>query len=503
MPSIPTITVPTWPTAAHRLADPLRVAGFALAVLALEVLLAHGLVGPQISRFVFLFVGLFAVAFVFRFPMATALVFLALTDFIFFPTFFTYQVGPISVRPHELALAGLLAMAVLRPARRSWGGFPGAALAVFFAMVGLSAFLALSRGSVSLTEAFNWSRSLFPLTFFYVIVRLFPSPEQRRVLLLGAAAVAAATGVVALLVSLGAGFGNALQAPGGQTVRAEEGFGSIERVRLPGLSAGYALFWYCAVQIAARRGSSRMWWALLLAGIALDIVVSFNRNMWLGVVLGLLLMTIVGGAVVRNRIVAAIAVLAAAVTLFVVFGSSTSSNHIVKPILKRGETILNPGKTTKENSLQDRAKETEKAWATAQSHLLLGVGAGASFGVISDQAISSGSFIIGFKPEPQLFLHNQYLYLLLIGGIPGLLAFVLFLGTPVSLAWRRWPRDPSIAACGVGIAMIMVSSVVAIYFTVEDMTAVLGLLTGVIVADAESRAAEDRPSGLTGPAGLA
>ena len=38
-----------------------------------------------------------------------------------------------------------------------------------------------------------------------------------------------------------------------------------------------------------------------------------------------------------------------------------------------------------------------------------------------------------------------------------------------------------------GIALIMVSAVVAIYFTVEDMTAVLGLLTGVLVADAEGR----------------
>ena len=42
----------------------------------------------------------------------------------------------------------------------------------------------------------------------------------------------------------------------------------------------------------------------------------------------------------------------------------------------------------------------------------------------------------------------------------------------------------------------MISSVVAIYFTVEDMTAVLGLLAGVLVADAEGRAADGEPSGL-------
>ena len=497
MPSIRNITAPTWPTAAHRLADPLRIAAFALTVLGLEALLAHGIVGPKISHYVLLFVGLFAIAFVFRFPVATALAFLFFTDFIFYPDFFIIHVGPIGVRPHEFALAGLLAVAIVRPERQTWGGFVGGALAFFFGMVVLSGVLALMSGSVVLTEAWNWSRAFFPLAFFYVVVRLFPSAAHRRTLLVGAAVVAAATGIVALFVALGAGFGKSLEAPGGQTVKNEGGFGSLARVRLPGLSAGYALFWYSAVQIAARRGVQRLGWAALLIGISIDIVVSFNRNMWIGIVLGLVLMTIVGGAVVRYRIAAATTALVGAVIVFVVFGSVATNSHVVEPILKRGETIINPTKTAGESSLQERADETEKAWATAKHHLLLGVGAGVPFGVISNQPVSAGDIIIGNHAEPQLFLHNQYLYLLLVCGIPGLIAFVLFLGTPVAIAWRRLPRDPPIAACGVGIAMIMVSSIVAIYFTTEDMTAVLGLITGVIIADAQSRAKQHRPSGLT------
>jgi O-antigen ligase len=501
VPSIPTITVPTWPTAAQRLAELLKVAGFALAVMAIEAILAHGVVGPQISRFVFLFVGLFAVAFVFRFPMATALVLLGLTDFIFFPTFFAYQVGPLSIRPHELALAGLLVVAALRPAKRTWGGTSGAALAIFLAMVVLSAALAVAGGRASLTDAFNWARPLALLTFFYVVVRLFPAVEQRRVLLTGAAVLAAVTGVIALMVALGAGFSHALQEAGGNTVTQEEGFGQVERVRLAGLSAGYALFWFTVVQIVSKRGTPRTLWSFLLAGIALDIVVSFNRNMWLGIVIGLVLMAIVGGSMVRNRLAVAVAVAVASITLFVTFGTSSTNSHVVEPILQRGETLFNPSKTSQESSLQDRARETDKAWEAAQHHLLLGVGAGAGFGVLSNVPISSGSFIIGFTQTPQLFLHNQYLYLLLISGIPGLIAFLVFLGVPLAHSVRRRPRDPPITALGVGLALIMISSVVAIYFTVEDMTAVLGLLTGVIMADFESRAADGRSSGLIGPTG--
>ncbi len=493
MPSIPTTTALTWP-AANRLAEPVRWVGFAIAVFGLEVLLARGVAGPEVSRYVFLFLGLFVAAFVFRFPLATALVMLGLTDFIFSATFFSYQVGALSVRPHELALAGLLTVAILRPVRQTWGGVPGAALAVFLAMVTVSAGLAVSKGSASLTDAFNWARPLGMLTFFYVVVRLFPSPRDRRFLLTGAAVLAAATGLVALMVALGAGFGNELQALGGDAVAQQQGASAIERVRLAGLAAGYALFWFAAVQVAGARGKGRFWWSLLLAGIGIDIVVSFNRNMWLGVFIGLLLMATIGGTVVRSRIVAATAVALAGFALLAVFGSSSSSDRIVEPVVQRGATIFNPGKTAKEDSLKDRARESDQAWATARQNPLFGVGAGASFGVIINEPIDTGSFIIGFVPVPQLFLHNQYLYLLLISGLPGLIAFLVFLGSPLIHAMRRIPRDPSIAALGVGIVLIMISSVVAIYFTVENMTVVIGLLTGCIVADLEGRAGES--SGL-------
>lgn len=492
MPNIRTTTVPTWPTAAHRLADPIRVAGLALAILIVEVVLAHGAAGPQLPKYVLLFVAVFAAAFVFRFPMATALLFLAMTDFVLAPDFKTFPVGPITARPHELALAGLVALAILRPKRPGYGGAPGVALGVFFAMLGFSALLAVSSHATTLSEAFQWGRSFLPLTFFFVIVRLFPEPAERRTLLFGAAVLAAVTGLVALLVSMGVGFPSIVGVA--DAVKAE---GEAERVRLPGLSAGYALFWYCAVQIASRQGTQRLVWGALLGGIALDILVSLNRNMWVGIVLGLLLMAIIGGSMVRSRISAALAVLAAAAILFVVFGGSGSSEK-VDPILARGATILNPGKTTQENSLQDRARETEQAWDTAQKHLLVGVGVGASFGVEGTHLLTSGSFLVGNRTEPQLFLHNQYLYLLLIAGIPGLIAFVLFLGLSVKAAWTRAPRDPAIAACGVGIALIMVSAFVAIYFATDDMTAMLGLLAGTIVADATTRAADGRPSELSG-----
>lgn len=458
------------------------------------MLLARSATSSHAASVLLLFGGALVAAAILRFPLPAALVMVAMTDSILSSTFLARQVGPVTVRPYELALLCLLALAWLRPVQRSWGGSIGAALAAFLALVAISAGLAVAEGRTELGDAFNWARPLALLAVFWVVVRLFPTAEHRRFLLQGTAAIAAFTGVVALFAALGAGFTDSLREAGEQTIREEEP--GVNRVRLPGLAAAYALFWYSAVQTLTRVGRQRLVWAALLAGIALNIAVSFNRNMWVGLVIGMALIVAFGGPLVRRRIALAAALACAAVFAIVVFGGDASNDRVVSPVVKRGETILRPGKTAEESSLQDRAKETRTAWATAKENPLLGVGAGASFGVLSRKPVISGSIYLGERTEPQLFLHNQYLYLLLIAGVPGLIAFLWFLGASVYLALRRRPQDLAILACGTGVALIMISSVVAIYFTVENMTTMLGLLCGVIVADRLGAAASGEPSGL-------
>jgi len=489
--SIRTTTIPTWPEAARRLPDPVRLAALALVALALEALLAKGVAGEGLSRPILLFAGVAAVAFVLRFPIATALVFLGLTDFVFYPTIFAFELGPLSVRPHELALVGLLFLSVVRPRRRSWGGGAGFALAAFLGALLLAAALAVSDGRAPLGDVLSWGRPFFLLTFFYVVVRLFPRPEQRRVLLTGAAVLAAVAGVVALFMALGAGIGDTLSGGGESILKEEEGAAGLLRVRLAGLSAAYALFWYVAVRAATAKPGRRTAWTLALTGMALAIAISFNRNMWLGLFAGLALMMVVGGPFVRSRLTAALMVSVAALALLATFGSATES-RVLDPVVKRGSTLLNPGKVEASNSLADRERETRIAWPKAQENAVLGIGPGVNFGVYNFEFAGPHSI----KVETQLFLHNQYLYLFLICGLPGLIAFLAFLAIPILRAFRRTPTDPAITACGVGIAMIMISSIVAIYFSVEDMTAILGLLAGVIVADHEGRASDRLGSGL-------
>jgi len=488
-----TITGPSWSGPVRLPPDAARLAAFFAAALLIELVVARGVASGGVSRPTLLLAGVAAAAFVLRFPLATAFALFALSDFIFYPTFFAFEIGPLSVRPHELALVGLLFLAAVRPKRQTWGGPPGLALAAFLAILTLAGGLALLDGRAPLTDVFNWARPFALLTFFYVVVRLFPEPRERRLLLTGGAVIAAIAGVVALIVALGAGVGETLSGGGETIVKEEEGAAGLLRVRLAGLSMAYALFWYVVVRLLTVGRGRRFGWGLALAGMTIAITISFNRNMWLGLIAGMVLMMVVGGPFVRNRLTAAIIVSIAGIALLASFGSATDS-RVLEPVVQRGSTLFNPRKVQQSSSLADRGLETRVAWPKAQRNLAIGIGPGVNFGVYNLDFVGPHSV----KVEPQLFLHNQYLYLLLICGIPGLAAFILFLLIPVGRAFRRAPTDPAITACGVGIAMIMISAIVAIYFSVEDMTTVLGLLAGVIVADYEGRAADGADSGLLG-----
>jgi O-antigen ligase len=476
----------------ERLPASVRVAALALIFLGVEAVLAAAIVQDRFARLLLLFVAAGGLALVFRFPMATTIAVLGLTDFIFHAEFFpSFGVGPVSARGYELALAALLVVAAVRPKRHGWGGVAGLALAVFLVCVAVSGLVAAQAGRAELTDVFNWSRALGLLTIFYVVVRLFPEPHQRRTLLTGAVALTAATGVVALLLALGWGPADFLKDAGDEIVKEQEGVAGINRIRLPGLAVGYALFWYAAVRLVSSRGWARAGWTAALAGIALEVLVSFNRNMWSGLVIGLFLLMVLGGPFVRSRMVIALAVALGGVAL-VTAVSPAGEERLIDPVVKRGSTILNPQEVSREGSYKDRQRETEAAWETAKDNVVLGVGAGAPFGVWYEERIGENSEV----RIPQLFLHNQYLYLLLIAGLPGVLAFLVFLGAPVALALRRRPRDLPITTCAIGIASIMISSVVAIYFTASDTTVVLGMLAGVIVADADGPAADALDSGL-------
>lgn len=446
-----------------------------------EVLLAGALATGRLTFLLLAALGALGLAFAFTFPMTVAVGTLVLGASVFHGQWFEYSFGPLSANGAEVLLAALFVVALTRPRSRTWGGVAGTGLGVFLLLLGVATAVAVADGTVELLSSFAWGRVFLLFTYFYCVVRLFDDRESIARLLGWAAGIAAATGLVALYVSVASGPTSALQDPAEQFIREEEGLGIIQRVRLPGLSLAYALFWYAIVRAIRTHGSRRLLWTAATGGMFVNIAVSFNRNMWVGLTVGLVLMLLLAGPQVRRRLVGGLA--AAAVLFLLILPSQLGSEEKLTPLVKRGTSLTNPESLRAEASLQSRENETEVAWDVALDNPLIGIGPGVDFGVSFIEATGGG----GWVRVPQLFLHNQYLYLMLIAGIPALAAFLAYLLASLRLAWAWRLRTPESAAWGVGLASIMLSAFVAIYFSAADMVFAISLLTGAIFVTRSDR----------------
>jgi hypothetical protein len=451
--------------------------------------LAHSLTGHSAVKAIALVCAVLALAVVFTYPIAGAVGLLVVAASIFHEDYFSWSVGPIQIHLEEVVFAALALVALVAPRRRTWGGAAGMALAVFLVVIVVAAGVGLDAGRMNVSDAFDWARPLAFYGSFWVVLRLFPDPGDLRLLLIVALVCGAFTGLVAAILQFAPdSLSNHLQGAGGQqiyTQAAQAGLGSLKRIRLPGLACSYLLFWWALLAALAARGGRRALLWTVLAASATNIALSFNRNMWLGLLFGLSLMIVLAGLRVRHRLLAAAALgLTAVVLTFAVVGAGSSS-QVVNPILARATTVLTPSRVGEESSLRDRAHESIQAWHVIEAHPLLGVGAGADFGVRFNHEDSTGVWV----NKVQRFLHDQWLWLLLIGGVPALLAYLTFLGIVLAKAWGRRTRTLSQVALGVGIAMVMLSAFVMPYLGLHEFALMIGFAAAAIVRSQELRSA--------------
>jgi O-antigen ligase len=469
----------------------------ALVVVAFAVLLAElgvgaALADPRLERILVLVAAVLGLAFVFTFPLASFAGLLFVAASVFHGSYFTWSFGPIDVHLEELAFLALALVAVVAPRRQTWGGASGAALAVFLGSVAVAAWLGVEAGRVSLSDAVAWARPLMFYGSFWLVLRLFPDVHQLRTVLTAGLACGAVTGGLALVLQFSSTLVDTFQGSGGQqiyTQAAQTGLGALKRIREPGLAFSYVLFWWSVVAVIGARPGRRLLPSVLGAFSALNLLLSFNRNMWLGLMFGLALMLGLSGIHVRQRLVVGLALAVAAIALmFTVVGDSGGSQGL-EPIVERAASVLTPQQLGEESSLRDRAEESAQAWRTIQAHPVLGVGPGADFGVRFNHEEAEGVWVY----TVQRFLHNQWLWLLLIGGMPALLAYLAFIATILARAWQRPARTPSQTALGAGIAMVMLSAAVMPYLGIEEFCLALGVVAAVVTRMRETGPARLSP----------
>lgn len=194
------------------------------------------------------------------------------------------------------------------------------------------------------------------------------------------------------------------------------------RIRPPGLYLIYSVvIWSAACILWGGSGLARRLAPLGLVLGAAAIALSFNRNMLVGVVIGLGV-AFVGGRRRSRAVVAGVSIALIAVLFVTVSGSLQIDPRLVG----RFTSLLN--EQSRSSALSDRAYETGFAIRTISENPIFGIGWGTGYGALATR--STGGIISSFERP---WLHNQYLNQWMRTGIVGgLLLLVLMIGLIVS-----------------------------------------------------------------------
>lgn len=448
-----------------------RLAALVCGAALFEVGIGAAVASSHYQYAVMLAVGIAACWLIWRFPVAGCIAMLFFVGGIIYSSYYVFHFAGRTVYAHEVVLLVLLARAAIAPRRRTWGGAAGASLTAFLLFLIVSTLLALQSGSVSLNNAVNWSRAFYTLTFFWVVVRLLPDRRRLGIVVTAGIALGAISGVVGVVLAVAGNVNGVFQDSGHQAL-VPSMVGSLLRVRMPGLGLGYMLLWLALLWLARGRGPRLLWW-ICLPCMLLDILVSQNRNMWVLGVLSLVAVMVIAGPRTRGRLITALVVLVAGIAVLIQAPQSGPSP--LQPVLSRASTLLNPSEISQSDSARDRKIEDHYAWADARHHLLIGIGPGVSYGLIVRVSHGNNQYATG----PKLYVQVQWLYVLLVTGIPGTLSLLAFFVVTLRSAWIRGAPIES-RVLGIGVLALMLTALVEISLTDEGFLSALALVAGAI-----------------------
>jgi hypothetical protein len=336
-------------------------------------------------------------------------------------------------------------------------------MAVFLAAVVGGVAVGVENGASLHAAAFDMRLMLFYAAFWPALAALTGGREL--VFKLVSAGVVAVVILQLLQVIVGPATHLFVIAPSdlASSLTDETGF---LRVRPPGLTTIYIVAAFALARVLWGPPQHRLrGWAL--AAVALTgVVLSLNRNMLLGLALGLCVAALIAGQ--RHRFVAMIATLGLAVSGFGLLAQSSSfgSNAVVSRLAS-----LTDYPRLKEQTLADRYYENGIALQRIRAHPVGGLGWGPDYGAVL--LSSDDGFLV---TKPRSFLHQQYLWIWMRAGIIGLISLIALFAIGVwnGARWCRARHGKEDAWLGAGIIASLVavaaSSNVAIYLTPPDST---------------------------------
>jgi hypothetical protein len=362
--------------------------------------------------------------------------------------------GSLAFLPRELRrrLAGL--------ARRR----ESVVIAVFLAAVAGGVAVGMENGASLHTAAFDMRLMLFYAAFWPALAALIWSRDMVFKLVAAGAVLVVILQILQVIVGPSTHLFVIAPSDLASTLTPEEtGF---LRVRPPGLTTVYIVAAFALARILW--GPARhqvLGWGM--AAVALTgVILSLNRNMLLGLALGLCVAAVIARQ--KHRFVVFVATLGITLSGFALIaqGSSLGSD----PVVSRIASITNYS-GLKTSTLKDRYYENTIALQRIRAHPIGGLGWGPDYGA----TLATSDYGV-LDSKPRSFMHEQYLWIWMRAGLVGLLALIaaLALGIHNGARWCRARHGEDDAWLGAGVVISVIalaaSSNVAIYLTPPDST---------------------------------
>ena len=373
-------------------------------------------------------------------------------------------------------------------------------LLAFYGVAVLSTLIAILQGSLPFHQSLEELRIVTNYLTFFVVTNLVREKRQLvllwRGILLLAAIVAVATIVQYLLGE------SVTIIPGRVETLSTEGveYSGVARIIPPGQSLILVGF----VTMGVRLSQYRLSWTSLLALLHWGLVgsallLSFNRNFWLGAGLALLLLAVLGEGRHRQRLVGWVlvsALLAATILLPLASVPDSRAANLVSASIGR-LTSLGERETFQDSDSSLRWRDFEYAYALPQiaSHPLLGLGLGARY----------RPFVLGMDHDAydgRAYVHNGHIWILVKSGLLGYLSLMWLSLAFLLRALKYWRRIPDLEMRGwvLGFALtylaVLLGSMVNSMLMQWFWTSVIGIMMGTneaVIKNAVDKSRSDQP----------
>ncbi len=428
-------------------------------------------------------VGLFLLAAVTRWPeiglLAIVLVTSGLVDPERLPLF---SVGPISFHVTDLILLYLLTLVLARAMVAH--GFrlvrtPLDLPLIWFCLaILLGVGLALSQPSVGPNWVFRRTRPLVYYLSFFAVTNLIRDRRQLQRLVFGLFAIALLAALVIIIQVLNPSI-RLVQAPSAELVTAGREYAGVVRTYMQAywLVSLIFLVSVCSLIIGAKWIGPEM--QFIQSGIlAVGILLSFGRNLWLTMMLMLVLLILMVSWTERLRIArwGIAGLLAAALVLSL---PGISFDRYVEAAWDRLVWGMQPETVAQDDSVQMRLTEMGYGIQSIVQSPLLGVGIGNYY-----RPPLPGEGAWG-QEGLRWFIHNAYLWVLIDMGLVGLIPFIWMFASFLARGFSYWRKIVDrkqralVLGNSLGILGLAISNLMAPSFVQDWSLAIFAVVMGI------------------------